>query len=138
METKVENSKLASENGIQVHHLSCYVAAKKIKSSNTLTIRSPFDGRVVGTVALAGKEDVEAAIVAALAGGKILSRYDRYSVIDQTRQLLLRHKEEFAKIISAESGLCMKETRYEVGRAHDVLLFAGIALPWLHCQMLRT
>jgi aldehyde dehydrogenase (NAD+) len=38
----------------------------------------------------------------------------------------MERKEEFAQIISSESGLCMRETRYEVGRAHDVLLFAGM------------
>ena len=119
-------AKASSENGVPPLHLHCYVAGKQIHSSNTQTIRSPYDGRVVGTVALAGKEDVEAAIAAALGGGKILSRYERYAVIDQTRQLLLTHKEEFSKIISSESGLCMKETRYEVGRTHDVLLFAGM------------
>jgi aldehyde dehydrogenase (NAD+) len=61
-----------------------------------------------------------------LKGGKKLSRYDRYSILEKTRQLLTERKEEFAKIISAESGLAIREARYETGRAHDVLLFAGM------------
>jgi aldehyde dehydrogenase (NAD+) len=126
MEQTVEKlPETISSNGSALN-LSCYIAGKKIESSNSLTIRSPYDGRVVGTVALSGKKDVDAAIDAGLAGGKFLSRYERYAVIDKARQLLIERKEEFAKIISAESGLCMKETRYEVGRAHDVLLFAGM------------
>ena len=34
-------------------------------------------------------------------------------------------KEEFARIITAESGLCWKDSLYEAGRAYDVYSFAG-------------
>ena len=34
--------------------------------------------------------------------------------------------EQFAHLIRLESGLCMRETRYEVGRAGDVLRFAAM------------
>ncbi len=109
-----------------VLHLHCYIAGKKINSTHTLTIRSPYDGRQVGSVTLAGKGETMAAIEAALGGGKKLTRFERYTILDKARLLLLERKEEFAQIISAESGLCMKETRYEVGRAHDVLMFASM------------
>jgi aldehyde dehydrogenase (NAD+) len=110
----------------EILNLNSYVAGAKISSSQSMTIRSPYDGRSVGTVALAGKEQTLAAIEAGLRGGKSLNRYERYSVLEKARQLLMDRKEEFARTISAESGLCMKETRYEVGRAHDVLLFAAM------------
>ncbi len=38
----------------------------------------------------------------------------------------MERKEEFAQTISAESGLAIKEGRYETGRAHDVLMFAAM------------
>ena len=62
----------------------------------------------------------------ALKGGQKLNRYDRYNILEKTRHLLLERKEEFAQIISAESGLAIREARYETGRAHDVLMFAAI------------
>jgi aldehyde dehydrogenase (NAD+) len=34
--------------------------------------------------------------------------------------------EEFAQLIRSETGLCMRETRYEVGRTQDVLQFAAM------------
>jgi len=107
-------------------HLTSYIAGKKIENGKTVTIRSPFDQAEAGTVTLAGKEDALAAIDQALKGGKQLSRYERFSILDKARNLLMERKEKFAATICAESGLCMKETRYEVGRAHDVLMFASM------------
>ena len=33
---------------------------------------------------------------------------------------------ELAELIRLESGLCVRETTYEVGRAQDVLMFASM------------
>ncbi len=107
-------------------HVHSYIAGKKIISKQILTIHSPYDLREVGSVTLAGKGETLDAIDQALKGGKVLSRYERFLILDKARQLLMNQKELFAHTISAESGLCMKETRYEVGRAHDVLMFASM------------
>lgn len=109
-----------------VLEMSCYVAGKKVSSGRKLEVRSPFDRRLVGTVELANAFHGEQAIIAALQGGKKLTRYDRYTILEKARHLLVERKEEIAAIISAESGLAIREAIYETGRAHDVLLFAGI------------
>ncbi len=106
--------------------LGCHVAGRRLDSPSQLTVRSPYDGRVVGTVALAGREDTEAAIGRALAGGAELTRYQRSEVLDRARHLLEDRREEFAQLMTAESGLCIRETRYEVGRASDVLRFSAV------------
>ncbi len=106
--------------------LTSYVAGKPVKSSQLLEVKSPYDNRVVGTVTLAGAAEAEEAIVTALKGGKKLSRYDRYSILDKARQLLVERKELFANTISNESGLAIREAIYETGRAHDVLMFAAM------------
>ena len=46
--------------------------------------------------------------------------------MDQARALLEPQLEEFARLITSEAGLCLRETRYEVGRALEVLRFAAI------------
>lgn len=115
-----------SSNTTQLKDWYGYVAGEKILSDTFHEVKSPYDNRVVGRVALAGKKDGERAIEKALAGGKKLSRFDRYSIIDRTRLLLMERKEEFAQLISAEAGLCIRDARYETGRAHDVLLFAAM------------
>lgn len=117
IETLVSGSALA---------LTGYIAGEPVQSGGKLVVKSPYDDRVAGTVTLAGREHTEAAITAALKGGAKLSRYDRFAILDKTRQLLEARKEEFAQLITAESGLCLRETRYEVGRARDVLHFAAL------------
>ncbi len=106
--------------------LTGYVAGQPVRSGALLEVKSPYNGRIAGTVTLADRSHTEAAIVAGLQGGPRLSRYDRFAILDKTRQLLEARKEEFARLIMSESGLCMRETRYEVGRARDVLHFAAL------------
>ncbi len=123
---KEENRGAGATNGVAVINLSSYVAGKTIESDKLLEVRSPYDKRLVGTVKLANAAHTQQAIETALKGGTQLSRYDRYSILEKARQLLVERKEEFAQIISAESGLAIREARYETGRAHDVLMFAAM------------
>lgn len=106
--------------------MTCYVAGVPVQSNAILEVKSPYDNRIVGTVALANASHVEQAIQAGLKGGKALSRYDRFSILDKARQLLISRKEQFAQTISAESGLAIREAIYETGRAQDVLMFAAM------------
>ena len=103
-----------------------YLAGEPVVSEDLLQVKSPYDGRLVGTVTTAGLSHTKKAIDLALAGGKKTTRFDRYSILEKTRQLLLESKEEIAKLISAESGLALREALYETGRANDVLMFAAI------------
>ena len=109
-----------------VIHATCYVAGKPVQGTGKLEVRSPYDKRLVGTVALAGANDTEAAVQAALNNKPVLSKYERYAILDKARALLLERKEEFAQTISAESGLAIREAYYETGRAYDVLFFAAM------------
>jgi phosphonoacetaldehyde dehydrogenase len=103
-----------------------WIAGEAVQSERRLEVRHPYDGSLVGTAALIGPEDAERAIQSALAEHPPLSRYQRFEILDRARVALEARKEEFAHLILAESGLCLRETRYEVGRALDVLRFAAI------------
>ncbi|HEX5154909.1 MAG TPA: phosphonoacetaldehyde dehydrogenase [Parafilimonas sp.] len=118
--------KPAASNNDAVLNLSCYIAGNPIKSHNVLEVRSPYDNRLVGIVTLADAKDANEAIEAGLKGGRKLNRYERYAVLEKARTILMSRKEEIAQLISAESGLAIREARYEMGRAHDVLMFAAI------------
>ncbi|MGI8950985.1 MAG: phosphonoacetaldehyde dehydrogenase [Chitinophagaceae bacterium] len=124
--TILEKKKSTTPQTKNVLHLSCYVAGKAVSSEQLLEVKSPYDNRLIGTFTLCNATHVQQAIEAALKGGKKLSRYERYSILEKAKQLLIERKEEFAELISAESGLAIREARYETGRAHDVLMFSAI------------
>ncbi|MGN8070365.1 phosphonoacetaldehyde dehydrogenase [Mucilaginibacter sp. 22184] len=118
-----EETLLSTDN---MFKLASLIAGEPVSSGKILAVNNPYNGQLVGTVEMAGGNDTQAAIDIALKGGQILTRYERYSILDKAKTMLLDRKEEFAKLITAESGLCISEARYEIGRAHDVLLFASI------------
>src|SRR5688500_12830013 len=95
-------------------------------SDRKLTIKSPYSGEVAGVVDLASRADVERAIESALGAGPAPSRYERSQILERARAGLEGRREEFARLITSESGLAIGEARYEVGRALDVLRFSAI------------
>lgn len=126
MEDRPADLNINKKAAPNVLEMSCYIGGEKISSGKQLLIYSPYDKRLVGKVTLANANDTDAAIRVGLRGGVVLNRYQRYQVLDKTKKLLEEKREEFARLISSESGLCIQETNYEVGRALDVLAFAAI------------
>ena len=105
--------------------LSCFVAGEAISSSETLSVINPYNKEVVGMVTIANRTHVEAAIQSALSYRSTLTRYQRYDILMRVRQSLQARAEEFAQLITAETGLAIREARYELGRCADVLMFAA-------------
>src|SRR2546421_5964700 len=88
---------------------------------------NPSPRALGGTVASASVAEVRRAIGIARAFRPRLTRYERYSVCSRTAEALRARTDEIANLITAESGLCKKDSIYEVGRACDVFIFAGNA-----------
>lgn len=109
-----------------VERFSCFVAGRPVGGPEVLRVWHPYDGALVGEVALATAEQTEAAIRAALSLVEPPKRFERSQVLEKARVLLEARREEFARTITSEAGLCMRESRYEVGRALDVLRFAAM------------
>ncbi len=105
---------------------SSLLAGRPIESEARLSVRSPYHGEIVGEVTLASRHHTAAAITAALEFRDTPSRWQRFEILDKARQALEARREEIARLITSEAGLCLRETRYEVGRACDVLRFAGM------------
>jgi phosphonoacetaldehyde dehydrogenase len=102
-----------------------YIAGRPVTTDDTIEVRNPYDGSLVGTVPAARPEQVREAFAMAKAFKPNLSRYQRQQVLQKTAELLRDRKEDFARLISAESGLCWKDALYESSRAYDVWSFAA-------------
>lgn len=101
------------------------IAGEKVFSERVIEIRYPYTGEVVATVPKATVEDVRRAFRIARQYKPTLTRYERYRILMRAGDIIASRKDEIARLITLESGLCIKDTLYEVGRASDVLLFAA-------------
>ncbi|QQS11881.1 MAG: phosphonoacetaldehyde dehydrogenase [Rhodospirillales bacterium] len=101
------------------------IAGERLDTGNPLEVLNPWDGSVVGTVPRATPEIVARAFQIAWDFKPKLTRYERQRILLTTAEKLVARKDEIARLITAESGLCLKDSLYEVGRAFDVFSLAG-------------
>lgn len=108
-------------------HLPSYVAGRAVTTGRMLEVRYPYDGSLTGTAALIGPEHLEQAITAALAfPNESLTRRDRHDILRKAAVLLAERRDEFAALITRETGLAIREAEYETTRSSDVLDFAAM------------
>ncbi len=101
------------------------IAGEKVQRERVIEVRYPYTGEVVATVPKATVEDVRRAFRIAREYKANLTRYERYKILMRAGEIIASRKDEIARLITLESGLCLKDSIYEVGRASDVLLFAA-------------
>jgi len=107
---------------------SMRIAGEHVGSSErVIEVKNPWNGALVGTVPKGTVAEVRRAFAAARAFRSSLSRHERSLILSRTAERLASRREEIADLITAESGLCKKDTLYEVGRACDVFTFASHA-----------
>jgi aldehyde dehydrogenase (NAD+) len=104
---------------------SLRIAGERVACDRSFEVRYPYTGEVVATVPKATVDDVRRAFSIARNYRSPLTRYDRYRILMKAGEIIAGRRDEIARLITLESGLCLKDTQYEVGRASDVLLFAA-------------
>ena len=112
-----------------------WIGGASVRTSDARAVRIPFDGSVAGTIFEAGREQVEAAIAAAVAAGptmRALSRHERSTILYKAHKLLGERRELMAQAVSSESGKPIREARVEVDRGLCTLLFSAEEANRLH------
>jgi aldehyde dehydrogenase (NAD+) len=104
---------------------SLRIAGEKVSRDRVIEVRHPYSGDIIGTVPKATLEDVKRALSIARAFRATLTRHERYKILMSAGAIIAARREVLARLITLESGLCLKDSSYEVGRASDVLLFAA-------------
>ena len=104
---------------------SMRIAGKLVATDEVIEVFNPYTDQVVGTVPAARPEHVRDAFARARAFKPRLTRYERQQILQRTAEMLRDRKEDFARLITAESGLCWKDSLYEASRAYDVWSFAA-------------
>ncbi len=106
-------------------HEQMRIAGKLVDADERVEVYNPYTGKVVGTVPAANPKQVAEAFKIANAYQPKLTKYDRQKILMRTAEILAKRRDEIAALITAESGLCWKDSTYEVGRAYDVYSLAG-------------
>lgn len=105
------------------------VAGKFGVNDRSFEVFNPYTNQVVGTCPKATADDIRQAFAVAKAYKPTLSRADRSAILRKTAEILVSRRQQIAELITAESGLSLKDTLYEVGRAYDVFhLASGIVI----------
>jgi len=99
-----------------------------VGSGRTEDVTSPYDGSVVGTVPVAGRDDVEAALSAAEAGAVTWRRtpaHERMRILLRAAELADQRAPEIARTISAEVGKTITEATGEAARSGEIIRLAA-------------
>jgi acyl-CoA reductase-like NAD-dependent aldehyde dehydrogenase len=100
-----------------------------------LEVKNKYDGKIVGTLPTARKEDVDAAIDAAERAEDVMAEmpaYKRAEILLKTAALLRERSDDLAKTIAAEAGKALKFARAEVDRAISTFTIAAEEAKRLH------
>ena len=98
------------------------------RSGRREEVTSPFDGSVVGSVAVAGLDDIDLTLDAATAGARAWRRtpaHQRMQVLLRAAALADERAEAIAATISAEAGKAITEARGEAARSGELIRLAA-------------
>ena len=97
-------------------------------SGATLDVRNPATGALVGTVPRAGRAETRRAIEAAeraLPAWRARTGKERAQVLRRWFELMMAHQEDLARLMTAEQGKPMVESRGEIAYAASFLEWFG-------------
>jgi aldehyde dehydrogenase (NAD+) len=103
------------------------IGGERIGGERVIEVHNPYSGDCIGSVPKAAVDDVRRAFEIAQAYRPRLSRYERSRILQRAGELVVARTEEISDLITAEAGLCKKDSRYEAGRVRDVLVFGANA-----------
>jgi acyl-CoA reductase-like NAD-dependent aldehyde dehydrogenase len=98
-----------------------------IETDESVEVRSPYSGDVVGRVGKAGADHARRAVdAAARALGSPLPAHERAAILDRVAALLRERHEDMARTISAEAAKPIRTARVEASRAVSTYTFAAV------------
>ena len=101
------------------------IGGEAVDNPRRIEVFNPYNNELVGTVPKATVADIEQAFSVAARYQPALTRYQRQQILFKAAEILTQRREEISDLITAECGICKKDSVYEVGRAYDVFTLAG-------------
>src|SRR4051794_34487155 len=95
------------------------------RGERCIVVHNPFTRAPIASVPKATHAEVRQAFDIAKAYRPRLTRFERANILNKCGALVRERTAQVAGLISAESGLSMKDATYEAGRVADVLHFGA-------------
>jgi putative phosphonoacetaldehyde dehydrogenase len=119
------NARIPARDSQHFRAESLRIGGERLQQERQLDVINPHTRERVGTVPMAGLEDVRRAYSIAAGYRATLTRFERSNILQKAAVLLRARTEEASTLITLESGLCRKDSLYEIGRVADVLVFSA-------------
>ena len=111
--------------GLKDPHLfrqQCYIDGKwsDADSGKTVTVSNPANGEILGSIPNMGTDETRRAIAAAnaaLPGWRAKTAKERSTILRKWFELMMLHQEDLAKLMTAEQGKPLSESRGEIAYA---------------------
>ncbi|WP_239024404.1 phosphonoacetaldehyde dehydrogenase [Ramlibacter humi] len=105
------------------------IAGRKVgdgrDGDRVIPVFNPHTEQRIGSVPKATLDEVREAFETAHAFQPKLTRAERAGILQKAAAIIRERLDDVAGLITAESGLCLKDSLYEAGRVSDVLLFGA-------------
>lgn len=105
-------------------HERAYIDGEWVASDRHIDVTNPASGEALGTVPNLGGEDAERAVAAAtraFATWRKTTALERARILRRWAELMLRHRSDLARLMTAEQGKPIAEAEGEVGYAASFL-----------------
>jgi len=102
------------------------INGKQIKGDQWIDVYNPYTLKKVGRVSAIDTKTLDQVLRDTRATKISLTRYERYDILNKIANALEERVDEVSRMITDETGLCLKDTRYEASRVSDVLRFSAM------------
>jgi acyl-CoA reductase-like NAD-dependent aldehyde dehydrogenase len=112
-----------------------FIGGKWVDSGERSPVYNKYNDQVVGTLAVATRDQLDAAIAAAERAAPVMAElpaYKRAAILSRAAGLLEERKDDLARTIAAEAGKALKYARIEVDRAIGTFIIASEEAKRLH------
>ena len=98
----------------------------QVKNDDWIEVFNPYTKEKVGRISTINAQILDQVLRNTANTTIKLTRYERATILNKIADTFEERIDEISKLITDETGLCLKDTRYEVTRSSDVLRFAAM------------
>jgi lactaldehyde dehydrogenase len=104
------------------------INGKIYETKEKIRVYNPYNNELVGLVSKCSKKDIETAVISAknaLKKNKNLTPYERFDLLISVYKKIKKNKKVLSELITKENGKTIRESRIEIERSLQTILFSA-------------